>query len=107
MTFSRRSFLGSSAAAAAGMAASSGTVLTAGEKAAAEERIDYSKLGKTPHTKFAVNLEMWWTKLPFMDRIRKAAELGFPAFEFWPYQNKDIDGVAKLSKELGLEISQF
>ena len=35
-------------------------------------------IGKTPHTKFAVNIEMWWTKLPFLDRIRQAAELGFP-----------------------------
>ena len=44
--------------------------------------IDPKTPGKTPHTKFAVNVEMWFRKLPFLDRIRAAADLGFPAVEF-------------------------
>jgi hydroxypyruvate isomerase len=108
MPLSRRTFLGTSAATAAGAAAASHSSTFAVEDKANEEKIDVSKLGKTPHTKFAVNLEMWWRKVPkFEDRIRKAAEFGFPAFEMWPYQGKDIDGIAKLNKELGIECSQF
>jgi hydroxypyruvate isomerase len=68
---------------------------------------DSSKPGKTPNTKFAVNIEMWFRKLPFLDRIRAAADLGFPAVEFWPYQGKDIDVVAKLCGELDIVIAQF
>lgn len=76
----------------------------AGTSAAAE---DTRQLGRTPHTKFAVNIEMWWTKLDFLDRIRAAADFGFPAIEFWPWRNRDIDAIARLTQELGLEISQF
>ena len=65
------------------------------------------QLGKTAHTKFAVNIEMWWRKLPFMERLEKAAEFGFPAVEFWPYQGKDIPAIAKRAKELKIEIAQF
>jgi hydroxypyruvate isomerase len=63
--------------------------------------------GRTPHTKFAVNLEMWWRNRPFLDRIREAAKLGFPAVEFWPLDGKDIPAVAALSQELKIEIAQF
>lgn len=63
--------------------------------------------GKTPHTKFAVNVEMWWRKLPFLERIRKTAEFGFPAFEFWPYKGKDLAAIAELSEELHVEVAQF
>lgn len=65
------------------------------------------KPGRTPNTKFAVNVEMWWSGLPFLDRIRAAAEIGYPAIEFWGLDRKDLDAVAKLTQELGLEISQF
>lgn len=68
---------------------------------------DTRQLGRTPHTKFAVNIEMWWTKLDFLDRIRAAAEFGFPAIEFWPWRKRDIDAIARLTGELGLEIAQF
>jgi hydroxypyruvate isomerase len=50
---------------------------------------------------------MWWTRLPFIERIRKTAELGFPAIEFWPLAGKDLDQVAAVSQELGVEIAQF
>jgi hydroxypyruvate isomerase len=98
MSFPRRAFLESALLAAGGAA-------FATNRAAAAD--DPSTLGKTPHTRFAVNVEMWWTKLPFMERLEQAAALGFPAVEFWPYENKDIDAVARACERLNLEIAQF
>jgi hydroxypyruvate isomerase len=96
-SLNRRSFLGSSAALAA----------ISARAFAAEGDSDNSRIGKTPHTKFAVNVEMWFKSLPFLDRLRQSAALGFPAVEFWPWDNKDLDAVARLSKELNLAIAQF
>lgn len=96
----RRAFIGASAA-----ALSAASVALAEPEA--EKKIDVSQIGKTPHTRFAVNVEMWWTKLPFLDRVRKVAEYGFPAFEMWPYENKDLDALVKLKNELGIELAQF
>ncbi|MEX2560439.1 MAG: TIM barrel protein [Pirellulales bacterium] len=94
----RRTFLGSTAAVASSAAMA---------MAADESDQDTSSLGRTPHTRFAVNVEMWWRKLDFLDRIRKAAEFGFPAIEFWPWRDRDIDAVAGLSEDLNLAIAQF
>ena len=63
--------------------------------------------GRTPRTRFAVNVEMWWRNLPFLDRLRAAAALGFPAVEFWPWRGKDVAAVAALTRDLGLEVAQF
>lgn len=68
---------------------------------------DRDRPARTKHTRFAANVEMWWGKLPFLDRIRAAAELGFPAIEFWPWRRKDIDAIAELCGKLDLEVSQF
>ena len=99
MPFGRREFLESA------LLLAGGAVGVA--KAADGEAPDSSTLGKTPHTKFAVNVEMWFKKLPFLDRLRGAAALGFPAVEFWPYEGKDIDATIRLCDELNLAISQF
>jgi hydroxypyruvate isomerase len=56
---------------------------------------------------YAVNVEMTWTKLPFLDRLRKVADSGFSHYEFWPWRNKDIDAIVALNKELGLVPVQF
>lgn len=61
----------------------------------------------TPKTKFAANVEMWWGGLPFLDRIKKAHELGFPAIEFWPWRGKDVEAIASLTQELGIAVAQF
>ncbi len=63
--------------------------------------------GQTPHTRFAVNVEMWFGELPFLDRIRAAAALGFPAIEFWDYRKKDLPAIAATASEAGVEIAQF
>lgn len=62
---------------------------------------------RTPKTRFAANIEMWWGGTPLLDRIRAAHALGFPAIEFWPWRNKDLDAIAGLCQELGLEVAQF
>jgi hydroxypyruvate isomerase len=56
--------------------------------------------------KYAVNVEIWWRDLPLLDRIRKTAEAGFPAIEFWPWQDKDLPAIAELTGELGLDVAQ-
>ena len=95
---SRRTFIGTAA-----LAAGASHFTFAKEP----EALDKSTIGKTPHTKLAVNVEMWYSKRPFLDRLREAASLGFPAVEIWPWQNKDIDAVAGLTQDLGLDIAQF
>ena len=72
-----------------------------------EEGEDLSLLGKTPHTRFAVNIEMWWRKQPFLERIVMAAEYGFPAVEFWPWRGKDINAISDITMDLGIEVAQF
>ncbi len=98
MATTRRTFLHST------LAVSAGTALLADRTLAADND---ASLGKTPHTRFAVNVEMWWTKLPFLERIKSAAALGFPAVEFWPYEGKNIDAIRSLSDELNIAIAQF
>jgi hydroxypyruvate isomerase len=104
----RRQFVAT--AAAAGLAIPS---LAARGADAPAPSADVAQLGRTPHSRFAVNIEMWWTKLPFLDRIRTAASYGYPAVEFWPWQNKakdpkiGLDAIRKLSDELKIDIAQF
>ena len=98
MTLSRRNLL------AAGAAAGAATLAASSAQSADD---DLQSIGKTPHTKFAVNIEMWWKKLPFLERIQKTADLGFPAVEFWPFDNKDQAAVGALCEKLKIEIAQF
>lgn len=96
----RRTFLASSA-----LLAGAATASKAAQ--AAPVAAEASTLGHTPHTKFAVNVEMWFTDRPFLERLKAAAALGFPAVEFWPWQNKKVDAVADLTAKLGIDVSQF
>ncbi len=95
MTLSRRSLL------AAVPATALGATL-----ARAQDPVP-AKPAATPKTKFAANVEMWWGGLPFLDRIKKAHELGFPAIEFWPWRGKDLTAIAALTEELGMQVAQF
>lgn len=56
---------------------------------------------------YAVNVEMTFGGVPFLDRLRKTAEAGFSHYEFWPWKGKDIAAIAKLNAELGLTPVQF
>ena len=57
--------------------------------------------------KFAANVSMLFQEVSFLERFRKAAEVGFPAVEFlFPYEY-DIDVIACNVQELGLEVALF
>ncbi|MBK8177446.1 MAG: TIM barrel protein [Planctomycetes bacterium] len=58
-------------------------------------------------TRFAANLEMWWGALPFPERIRAAHEVGFQAFEFWPWRGKDLEAISAAMKDTGMVCTQF
>jgi hydroxypyruvate isomerase len=100
MNLSRRDFVrsGSAAVLAAGLSGAS-------DAKAREKTV--KKPGKTKHTKFAVNIEIWWGKKDVLERIRKTASLGYPAVEFWGCEGKDLDAMKRTCDELGLEIAQF
>jgi hydroxypyruvate isomerase len=93
----RRNFLAAGAGAAA---------LALGGRARADE--DPSADAGTWLT-YAVNVEMTFNKLPFLERIRKVKEAGFTHYEFWRWneKGKDIDAIASLNRELGLHTTQF
>ena len=55
--------------------------------------------------KIDVCVETVFTELPFGERIKKVAQLGFRAIEFWFWDEKDIERIAKLTKELNVEIN--
>ena len=96
----RREFVGS-------IAALAGVAGTLAADDGARAKGDPKQPGTGTKTRFAVNVEMWFTKLPFLDRIRASADLGFPAVEFWPYENKDVDSIRKLCDERNVEVAQF
>ena len=99
MSIPRRTFLESALVLAGGAGLAKAHAQDASE--------DTSSLGRTPHTKFAVNVELWWRKLPFVERLKRAAALGFPAVEFWPYEGKNLEEVKRTCDESNLAIAQF
>jgi hydroxypyruvate isomerase len=105
----RRSFL---SAAGVGVAALAGTQIGRAQQAAREEA-DASQAQevqnpvRTPNTPFAVNVEMWFGRRPFLEKIRQAADMGFPAIEFWPFENKPLEEARKLLQERSVAVSQF
>ena len=57
---------------------------------------------------YAVNVEMTWGRLPFLERLAKVAEAGFSHYEFWPWRGKDIDGILKTQRASSTSIpTQF
>lgn len=86
------------------LGAAGGRISAAAQESSAESD---AHLGRTPHTKFAVNVEMWWRKLPFLERLKMAASFGYSAVEFWPWRGKDLEAIARLSAESNLAIAQF
>lgn len=97
---SRRGFLTNSAALAGA------AMMPPGARAEPAPLPDVDTPGRTPNTAFAVNIEMWF-KGSMEDRIRQAAELGFPAIEFWPYQGKNIEAMAAILREHNMTATQF
>ncbi len=68
--------------------------------------------------KLCVCIEPFFTQLPYAERIRKIAELGFTAYEFWFHdkrfdgkalvsEKKDFDQIAELNAKHGLVTADF
>jgi hydroxypyruvate isomerase len=81
-------------------------VLAAGAAALVANPLTADEKPKT-RTRFAVNSEMWWSRLPYLKRLEEAARLGFEAVEIWPWRGKDVNAVGDTCKRLGLKITQF
>lgn len=58
-------------------------------------------------TRFAVNVEMWWGRERWIDRVKRAVAFGYPAIEFWPWARKPIDELLGIMDTSGLEVAQF
>ena len=56
---------------------------------------------------YAVNVEMWWRSLPFLERIHAAADAGFTHIEFWPWRGKDLVEIVKVCQDRDITIAQF
>jgi len=57
--------------------------------------------------KLSVCIEMLWNDQPYEERIRRVAALGFPAFEFWGWRQKDIPRIHAAMDTCGLPVSVF
>lgn len=58
--------------------------------------------------KRSVSIKFMWTELPWPERIRRAAAAGFDRVEMWDWREPpDIDELAAVAKEHGIEIAGF
>jgi len=55
--------------------------------------------------KLSVCIEMFFTDVPFPERIAKVAEAGYRAAEFWGHEGKDLQGIAAACAAHGVEIA--
>jgi len=55
--------------------------------------------------KLSVCIEMFWRELPYEERIARVAALGFPAFEFWGWKNKNIAKIRAAMDAHGLPLA--
>ncbi|NTW00446.1 MAG: TIM barrel protein, partial [Oscillochloris sp.] len=61
----------------------------------------------TPPLRFSVCVETLFNEKPFEQRLEYVHDLGFPAFEFWSRQGKDMNITLALKMALRLEVSAF
>jgi len=47
---------------------------------------------------------MFYSNLPFSERMKKIKEQGFDAFEFWCWWEEDVEQIAALAKQLRLKV---
>lgn len=52
-------------------------------------------------------IEALYTDLPIPERVKKLADAGVPAFEFWGWSNKDLDQIKQAKDEFGLSVATF
>lgn len=57
--------------------------------------------------KASICMEMLFNELPFLDRIRKAADVGYDAVEFWNWDNKDLPAIQRTAAQAGIQVLTF
>lgn len=57
--------------------------------------------------RFSPCCELFFTELPFPERLELIANLGFSSFEFWTWWDKDIRAVEEAAERLDLEVAGF
>ncbi len=57
--------------------------------------------------RFSVCVEMVFRPLPFIDRLEEVARAGYSAFEFWNWQDKDLEATDATARRLGLAVAAF
>ena len=55
----------------------------------------------------SVCIEMFWRNLPIEERIRRVKAVGYQAFEFWGWQNKELDKIRVAKQETDLTVAAF
>ncbi|MBT3320579.1 MAG: TIM barrel protein [Clostridia bacterium] len=55
--------------------------------------------------KYSLCIEALFEKVDFYDRIKLAADAGLDAIEFWDPADKDVDKIASLTQNYGLEVA--
>ena len=55
--------------------------------------------------RLSVCIEMFWRDLPVAERIPRVAALGYPAFEFWGWKNKDVPAIRAAMDACGLPLA--
>ncbi|NMB90398.1 MAG: TIM barrel protein [Chloroflexi bacterium] len=50
---------------------------------------------------------MLFTELPFVERIARAAEIGYDAVEFWNWDDKDLPAIRRAAQQAGIEVLTF
>ncbi len=58
-------------------------------------------------TKLSVCIEMFWEGLSPEKKLARVKELGFPAFEFWGWKDKDLDALRAAKDKTGLDAAAF
>src|SRR5574340_1571685 len=54
---------------------------------------------------WSVCIEMFWRDLPMDERVRRVAALGFKAFEFWGWKDKNLDAIRDAQDQTALAVS--
>lgn len=55
----------------------------------------------------SVCVEMYWRDMPVDQRVRRVKELGFTAFEFWGWKDKNMASIRAAQAETGLAVAAF
>ena len=55
--------------------------------------------------KLSVCVEAFWKGMPLAEKIRQVKKLGFPGFEFWSWQNKNLQEIIAAKEETQLVLA--